>query len=336
MKKILVTGGCGFIGSRFVVEQINLGNLVVNLDKMTYAANKDNVADVVVHKNYNFIKGDICDQALILDLLKQFEIDWIVNFAAESHVDNSINFAEVFIATNINGTFSLLQSALKYYQELIGEKKQNFRFLHVSTDEVFGSLQEHDPAFTEKNPYRPNSPYSASKAASDHLVRAWFETYKLPTIITNCSNNFGPNQHQEKLIPTIIRCALDGQDIPIYGNGKNIRDWIFVADHCKGIELALAGGKVGETYCFGGECEIRNIDIANMICNILDKIKPRQDGNSYQLQIKFVEDRKGHDYRYAINNLKVRDSFGFNITKSFEVRLRETVEFFINKKAASL
>jgi len=331
MKKILVTGGCGFIGSSFVVEQIGQGNIVVNLDKMTYAANKANVAAVAGHKNYNFVKGDIGDQALVFKLLEQFEIDWIVNFAAESHVDNSINSAEVFITTNINGTFSLLQSALKYYQELSGEKKYNFRFLHVSTDEVFGSLKEGDPAFTEENPYKPNSPYSASKAASDHLVRAWNETYKLPTIITNCSNNFGPNQHQEKLIPTIIRSALGGKDIPIYGNGKNIRDWIYVEDHCKGIALALAKGEVGESYCFGGECEIRNIDIAQAICQILDDIRPRQDGFSYKSQIKFVADRKGHDYRYAINNAKVKVNLGFAIQKGFEDRLKETVEFFIKK-----
>jgi len=331
MKKILVTGGCGFIGSSFVVDQVHLGNVVVNLDKMTYAANEANVAAVSGHKNYNFVKGDIGDQALVSKLLEQFEIDWLVNFAAESHVDNSIKNSEVFITTNINGTFSLLQAALKYYQELSGEKKQNFRFLHVSTDEVFGSLKEGDPAFTEENPYKPNSPYSASKAASDHLVRAWNETHKLPTIITNCSNNFGPNQHQEKLIPTIIRCALGGKDIPIYGNGKNIRDWIFVEDHCGGIALALAKGRVGESYCFGGECEIRNIDIAHAICEILDGLEPKSDGASYKSQIKFVDDRKGHDYRYAIDNRKVKTELGFLIAKKISDRLLETINFYLTK-----
>ncbi len=329
MKKILVTGGCGFIGSCFVKQEIAKGNLVVNLDKMTYAANAGNVAEVAQHENYNFVKGDICDQNLVAKILRQFEIDSVVNFAAESHVDNSISGAEVFIVTNINGTFSLLQAAREYHQQLEGEKKQNFRFLHVSTDEVFGSLKENEPAFNEQNPYKPNSPYSASKAASDHLVRAWNETYKLPTIITNCSNNFGPNQHQEKLIPTIIRCALGGKDIPIYGNGKNIRDWIFVADHCRGVALALEKGVVGESYCFGGECEMRNIDIAATICEALDRIAPKQNGTSYKNQIKFVEDRKGHDYRYAIDNSKARGYFGFEIEKSFNDRILETINFYL-------
>ena len=333
MKKILVTGGCGFIGSCFVVEQIQQGNVVVNLDKMTYAANPDNVVEMANHKNYHFVKGDICDQALALGLLRQYEIDWLVNFAAESHVDNSIKNSEVFITTNINGTFSLLQAAREYYQELEGgDKKQNFRFLHVSTDEVFGSLQEGDPAFTSKNRYQPNSPYSASKAASDHLVRAWNETYKLPTIITNCSNNFGANQHHEKFIPTIIRSALAEKDIPIYGNGKNIRDWIYVADHCKGIALALEKGEVGETYCFGGEAEIRNIDIAKLICEILDRIHPRADKLSYASQIKFVEDRKGHDFRYAINNAQVKKQLGFEVEKSFKQRLEEVIIKSLSKK----
>lgn len=331
MKKILVTGGCGFIGSCFVVKQIQQGNFVVNLDKMTYAANEDNVAEVAASKNYHFVKGDIGDQALVFKLLQQFEIDWVVNFAAESHVDNSIKGAEVFITTNINGTFSLLQASLKYYQELSGEKKENFRFLHVSTDEVFGSLKEGDPAFTEESRYQPNSPYSASKAASDHLARAWYETYKLPIIITNCSNNFGANQHSEKLIPTIIRSALSGKDIPIYGNGKNIRDWIYVEDHCDGIALALTKGEVNATYCFGGEMEIRNIDIANMICEILDGLKTRLDKASYSSQIKFVEDRKGHDYRYAINNAKVKKELGFLVKKSFRQRLEEVIMQILNR-----
>ena len=326
MKKILVTGGCGFIGSSFVVQQVQKGNLVVNVDKMTYAANADNVAEVVANENYHFVKGDINDQALVEKLLEQFEIDWLVNFAAESHVDNSIANADVFITTNINGTFSLLQAALQYYGKLTGAKKDNFRFLHVSTDEVFGSLKEGEPAFTEENCYQPNSPYSASKAASDHLVRAWNETYKLPTIITNCSNNFGAKQHSEKLIPTIIRSALSGKDIPIYGNGKNIRDWIFVEDHCKGIALALEKGGVGETYCFGGESEMRNIEIAQIICSELDQLKPRADKLSYTTQIKFVEDRKGHDYRYAINNAKVRSELGFVVEKGFLERIKEVVK----------
>jgi dTDP-glucose 4,6-dehydratase len=329
MKNILVTGGCGFIGSHFVIKQIKNNNAVINLDKMTYAANENNVSSVAKSENYHFIKGDICDQNLVFEILEKFKIDWIVNFAAETHVDNSISGADIFIKTNINGTFSLLQAALQHYKKLT--EKENFRFLHVSTDEVFGSLKENDPAFTEKNPYLPNSPYSASKAASDHLVRAWNETYNLPTIITNCSNNFGPNQHQEKLIPTIIRSALGENDIPIYGNGKNIRDWIFVEDHCYGIELTLAKGRNGETYCFGGECEIRNIDIANLICEILDDLAPRKDKASYKSQIKLVEDRKGHDYRYAINNSKARTELGFEVDNNFKEKLQKTIVAAINQ-----
>lgn len=328
MKKILVTGGCGFIGSCFVVKQINKGHLVVNLDKMTYAANSKNVEEVANHQNYHFVKGDICDEALIFKLLEQYQIDWIVNFAAESHVDNSISDAEVFIKTNINGTFSMLQAAFKYYSKLESVKQTQFRFLHVSTDEVFGSLKESEPAFTEENRYKPNSPYSASKAASDHLIRAWNKTYNLPTLITNCSNNFGPNQHQEKLIPTIIRSCIEGKSIPVYGNGKNIRDWIYVGDHCDGIELALIKGKIGGTYCFGGENEIRNIEIVNLICEILDRIRPKQDHKSYKEQVSFVTDRAGHDYRYAIDNNKAHLELGFKVSKTFEERLEETIRSF--------
>ncbi len=329
MKNFLITGGLGFIGSHFVLNQVKNGNFVVNLDKMTYAANADNVFEIENHQNYRFIKGDICSQDLVLSLLQDFKIDYVINFAAESHVDNSIASADIFIKTNVNGTLSLLQASRQYWQNLDSVKKDNFRFIHVSTDEVFGSLQESDPAFTEENSYKPNSPYSASKAASDHLVRAWFETYKFPTIITNCSNNFGPNQHHEKLIPTIIRSALTGKDIPIYGNGKNIRDWIFVKDHCRGIQLALEKGRVGESYCFGGECEIRNIEIAQKICEILDVLRPKKDGNSYKDQIKFVEDRKGHDYRYAINNAKARRELDFKIETPFDENLKSTILSFL-------
>ncbi len=331
VKNILVTGGLGFIGSEFVNRQIKAGNFIVNIDKMTYAANIENVANVADHKNYHFVKDDINNQELIYNLLKNHNINYLVHFAAESHVDNSINSADVFIATNINGTFNLLQAAKRYHQELEEVKKSSFRFIHISTDEVFGQLQENDNKFDEQSPYRPNSPYSASKAASDHLVRAWGETYKLPFIITNCSNNFGANQHNEKLIPTIIRNCIAGNDIPIYGNGKNIRDWIFVGDHCFGIELAMENGKIGESYCFGGECEIRNIDIANYICEIIDKIKPRKDGLSYKTQITFVADRKGHDYRYAINNSKSYNQLGFVVSKDFKNRLKEVVEEILKK-----
>jgi len=329
MKKILVTGGCGFIGSCFVKKQIEKGNVVFNIDKLTYAGNPDNVASVAGHQNYYFTKADINETLLIENILKSNQIDWVVNFAAESHVDNSISGPKIFIETNVNGTFSMLMASLNYFKTLDDNKKSQFRFLHVSTDEVFGSLHENDEPFNENSRYQPNSPYSASKASSDHLVRAWQETYKLPTIITNCSNNFGPFQHREKLIPTIIRSCIQNKDIPIYGNGKNIRDWIFVGDHCDGIEMAIASGKTNETYLFGGEMELRNIDIAHKICEILDVIKPKSSGESYKSQIKFVQDRAGHDFRYAISNKKSFTELGFKPSKSFDERLKETVEFFI-------
>ena len=328
-KNILVTGGCGFIGSCFVKKQIAKGNFVLNIDKLTYAGSPANVEAVASNPNYRFTKADINETALIQNLLNYNKIDWVVNFAAESHVDNSISGPGIFVQTNINGTYSMLQASLNYYKNLSAEKKNDFRFLHVSTDEVFGSLQENDEPFNENSRYQPNSPYSASKASSDHLVRAWQETFKLPTIITNCSNNFGPFQHREKLIPTIIRSCLQNKDIPIYGNGKNIRDWIYVGDHCDGIELALVSGKSDETYLFGGEKELRNLEIAHKICEILDEIKPKADGTSYKSQIKFVQDRAGHDFRYAISNKKSFQELGFKPSKSFEERLRETIEFFI-------
>jgi dTDP-glucose 4,6-dehydratase len=330
-KNILVTGGCGFIGSCFVKKQIAKGNFVLNIDKLTYAGSPANVEAVASNPNYRFTKADINETALIQNLLNYNKIDWVVNFAAESHVDNSISGPGIFVQTNINGTYSMLQASLNYYKNLSAEKKNDFRFLHVSTDEVFGSLQENDEPFNENSRYQPNSPYSASKASSDHLVRAWQETFKLPTIITNCSNNFGPFQHREKLIPTIIRSCLQNKDIPIYGNGKNIRDWIYVGDHCDGIELALVSGKSDETYLFGGEKELRNLEIAHKICEILDEIKPKTDGTSYKSQIKFVQDRAGHDFRYAISNKKSFEELGFKPSKSFDERLRETIEFFINK-----
>jgi len=328
-KNILVTGGCGFIGSCFVKKQIAKGNIVLNIDKLTYAGNPASVESVASNPNYRFTKADINETALIQNLLNYNKIDWVVNFAAESHVDNSISGPGIFVQTNINGTYSMLQASLNYFKNLSPEKKNDFRFLHVSTDEVFGSLHENDEPFNENSRYQPNSPYSASKASSDHLVRAWQETYKLPTIITNCSNNFGPFQNHEKLIPTIIRSCIQNKDIPIYGNGKNIRDWIYVGDHCDGIEMALTNGKTDQTYLFGGEKELRNLEIAHKICEILDNIKPKSDGTSYKSQIKFVQDRAGHDFRYAISNKKSFEELGFKPSKSFEERLRETIEFFI-------
>lgn len=329
MKKILVTGGYGFIGSSFVLKQVEKGNLIVNLDKLTYAANLDNLQEIVENKNYIFKKGDICDASLVKKILVENQIDWLVNFAAESHVDNSIKAPEEFIKTNINGVYNLLNESLIYFNNLSGNKKDQFRFLHVSTDEVYGSLTLDELAFTEESTYKPNSPYSASKAASDHLVRAWNETYGLPTITTNCSNNFGPRQHGEKLIPTIINSCVNDKNIPIYGNGTNIRDWIFVEDHANGIELALQNGEIGKTYCFGGRAEKQNIQIVNLICEILDEIKPRADKKSYKNQITFVTDRLGHDKRYAINDDKARKNLGFITEKSFETRIRETIEWYL-------
>jgi dTDP-glucose 4,6-dehydratase len=327
----LITGAAGFIGCHFAEKICNLGHKAVILDKLTYAGNLDNLSAIAGRDNFKFIQGDIADHDLVTKILAEENIDFLVNFAAESHVDNSINSPESFIQTNIVGTYNLLNCALSYWKKLSEEKKQEFRFLHVSTDEVYGSLKLEDEKFSEETSYRPNSPYSASKAASDHLVRAWFQTYGLPTITTNCSNNFGPNQHHEKLIPTVITNALAGKNIPVYGNGKNIRDWIFVKDHADGIYLALTQGRLGETYCFGGNSERQNIDLVQEICRILDGIKPKSDGTSYAKQITFVKDRLGHDERYAISNAKVEKEFGFKPSRSFEERLRETVEWYLRK-----
>lgn len=327
MSNFLITGGFGFIGSCFVLRQIQNGHLVVNLDKMTYAANPENLSEIEKSPNYHFVKGDIVDQNLVSEILQKFDVDVLVNFAAESHVDNSISNPDSFIHTNINGVFSLLNAGLKYFQN----KKSNFKFIHISTDEVFGSLALSDSKFTEDSRYQPNSPYSASKAASDHLVRAWYETYKLPTIITNCSNNFGPRQHSEKFIPTVIFSCLGGKDIPIYGDGRNIRDWIYVEDHCLGIELAIKKGVIGRNYCFGGDCELENIGLAGKICEILDGIKPREDGVSYKTQISFVSDRKGHDFRYSIDSSRARKELGFVISEGFEGRLRQTIDWYLTK-----
>lgn len=330
-KNYLITGAAGFIGSHFAIKVCGLGHRAIVLDSLTYASNMQNLSEVKDSPLFKFIKGDICDAELVTKILVEEKIDFVVNFAAESHVDNSIKAPETFIKTNIVGTFNLLNASLNYWKNLGAEKKSQFRFLHVSTDEVFGSLELYDPKFNEENPYRPNSPYSASKAASDHLVRAWFETYGLPAIITNCSNNFGPHQHQEKLIPTIISSALAGRAIPIYGTGENIRDWIFVKDHADGIYLAINNGKAGQTYCFGGDAERTNLQIVHKICEILDGLKPKADGSSYAKKITFVEDRLGHDKRYAVSNDKVERELGYKVSKDFEERLKETVIWFSSK-----
>ena len=329
MKNFLITGAAGFIGSHFAKKVCLMNDNVVILDNLTYAANLKNLSEIEKKPNFKFVKGDIADQKLVSEILEKEKIDYVINFAAESHVDNSINSPGEFIHTNIVGTFNLLNCTLTYWKNLNEKQQKEFRFLHVSTDEVYGSLKLDDPKFNEETPYRPNSPYSASKAASDHLVRAWFETYKLPTITTNCSNNFGPNQHREKLIPTVINSAITNKPIPIYGNGKNIRDWIFVTDHADGIYMALKNGKIGETYCFGGDCEKENINLVKEICEILDQIKPRSDGKSYKEQISFVTDRLGHDRRYAISNKKVEAELGFKPSKPFLERLKETVIWYL-------
>ena len=327
---ILVTGGCGFIGSHFIINQIKDGNFIINLDKLTYAANKNNLSSIENNKNYVFIKGDINDQNLIQKILEKYKINWLVNFAAESHVDNSINAPKEFINTNINGTFNLLNCSLQYWQKLSQTNREIFRFLHISTDEVYGSLKPEEPQFKETNQYKPNSPYSASKAAADHIVRAWNKTYDLPTITTNCSNNFGPHQHQEKLIPTIINSCLNNKEIPIYGNGKNIRDWIYVLDHCHGINLALQKGTIGETYCLGGNKELTNIDLTNYICENLDKIRPRKDGTSYKKLISFIKDRAGHDKRYAISNSKSEKELNFKPNDNFDKNISDTIKYYLD------
>lgn len=331
-KNYLITGAAGFIGSHFAIKIAKQGDNAIVLDSLTYASNLENLSSIKDLKNFKFYQGDIQNEAVVSTILKDEQVDYIVNFAAESHVDNSIKSPKAFIETNIVGTFNLLNCARVYFESLDESKKNDFRFLHVSTDEVYGSLEINDPKFNEESNYKPNSPYSASKASSDHLVRAWFETYGLPTITTNCSNNFGPHQHQEKLIPTIIRSAINDKIIPIYGTGQNIRDWIYVVDHIEGIYLALHNGKIGQTYCFGGEAERINLDIANKICEFLDGLKPRSDKKSYKEQIKFVQDRLGHDKRYAISNDKVNRELGFKVSKNFEDRLKETVQWYLNQK----
>ncbi|MBA8666288.1 dTDP-glucose 4,6-dehydratase [Holosporaceae bacterium 'Namur'] len=327
-KNILVTGGAGFIGSHFVDSALDEGFNIVVLDALTYAADLNNLKHAQNHKNFRFIQGDISDEKLVSDLLVKHKIMKIFNFAAETHVDNSIYNPEVFITTNIVGTSKLLSASLHYWQTL--KNKEDFRFIHVSTDEVFGDLKEGEPAFHESTSYSPNSPYSASKAASDHLVRAWGKTYKLPVITTYCSNNYGSRQHSEKLIPYMIKCALADKPLPIYGSGQNIRDWLYVKDHCRGVLLAGLKGKPGETYCFGGNNQITNLEIVKHICKILDNLKPRSDGDSYSKLISFVKDRPGHDLRYHVNFTKAAEELGYKPEQDFEKLLKETIAYYIN------
>lgn len=329
-----MTGGAGFIGSNFVLDWVeaDLGKLV-NLDKLTYAGNLENLADIEGNPNHVFIKGDIGDRDLVAKLLKEYQPRAIVNFAAESHVDRSIHGPEAFIQTNVVGTFHLLEETRAYWGGLSDEDKASFRFLHVSTDEVYGTLSATDPAFTETTPYAPNSPYSASKAASDHLVRAYHHTYGMPVLTTNCSNNYGPYHFPEKLIPLCLLNALNGKNLPIYGDGQQIRDWLFVKDHCSAIRRVLEAGKVGETYNVGGWNEKANLDVVHTLCDILDELSPRADSKSYREQITFVKDRPGHDRRYAIDATKLERELGWKPQETFETGIRKTVTWYLDNQA---
>ncbi len=332
--KLLVTGGCGFIGSNFILKQIGeTENQILNLDKLTYAGNTDNLDSIKDSSPYEFIKGDIADKKLLVKIFNEFQPDAIVHFAAESHVDRSIDGPMDFIHTNIVGTSILLNEATKYYNANIAESNsREFKFLHVSTDEVFGSLNE-DGFFVETTPYDPSSPYSASKASSDHLVRAWHRTYGLPILITNCSNNYGPFQFPEKLIPLMIANCIDEKPLPVYGKGHNIRDWLYVEDHCDAVYTVLQHGEIGETYNVGGNNEIRNIDIVKTICAILDEMRPSPNGKSYGNLISFVKDRPGHDFRYAIDASKIKTELGWTPKETFESGIKQTIEWYIENES---
>lgn len=330
-KRLLVTGGAGFIGSCFVGQAVERGQEVIVLDKMTYAghrANLDWIDGQGWSGSYQFVEGDIADSTLVQDLLQNHRIDAVVHFAAESHVDNSIASPGEFIETNVVGAYRLLEAARHYWNALADELRGRFRYVHVSTDEVYGELGE-TGKFSETSPISPNSPYSASKAAGDHFTKAWHHTYGLPAIVTNCSNNYGPRHFPEKLIPLMIAHALEGKSLPVYGSGKNIRDWIHVEDHCRGVYLALTRGVPGETYCFGGNSERRNLEVVEQICDILSEIGPEK-GRNYRELIEFVEDRAGHDWRYAIDDSKAQKELGFSRQyKNFEEGLRATIEWYL-------
>jgi len=335
MKTILITGGAGFIGSNFILHfhEKYPNYRIINLDKLTYAGDPANLDTIRGSARYEFVQGDINDRPLVEKLFKEYRLQGVIHFAAESHVDNSISGPETFIKTNINGTFTLLDVARSCWMTepfTCAKEFEHARFLHISTDEVYGSLGP-TGLFTETTPYAPNSPYSASKASSDLLVRSYFHTYGLNVVTTNCSNNYGPRQHDEKLIPVIIRNAIQGNPIPIYGDGENIRDWLYVMDHCKGIDLVFHKGRVGETYNVGGNNERTNNQIVRTICGILDKKRPRTDGKSYADQITFVKDRAGHDRRYAIDSSKIKDELGWNPEETFETGIFKTVDWYLKR-----
>ena len=328
----LVTGGAGFIGGNFVLDAVASGVRVVTLDALTYAGNRDTLAPLDGNPGHVFVQGDIGDRDLVARLLAEHRPQAIVNFAAESHVDRSIDGPAAFVQTNVVGTFSLLEAAREYYRGLEGEARAAFRFLHVSTDEVYGSLGD-EGRFTEETPYAPNSPYSASKAASDHLVRAYHHTYGLPVLTTNCSNNYGPFQFPEKLIPLVILKALAGEPLPVYGDGRNVRDWLFVKDHCAAIRRVLEAGRIGETYNVGGDAERQNIEVVKAICALLDQRRPREDGQPRESQITFVKDRPGHDRRYAIDAGKIQSELGWRPTVDFEQGMAATVDWYLANEA---
>ncbi|MCU1715563.1 dTDP-glucose 4,6-dehydratase [Pseudomonas sp. 5P_3.1_Bac2] len=331
---ILVTGGAGFIGANFVLDWVaHSDEAVINLDKLTYAGNLENLAGLDGNAQHIFVRGDIADGALIERLLAEHQPRAVLNFAAESHVDRSIHGPEDFIQTNIVGTFRLLESVRAYWKGLGSAAQQAFRFLHVSTDEVYGSLAKDDPAFTEEHQYEPNSPYSASKAASDHLVRAYHHTYGLPVLTTNCSNNYGPYHFPEKLIPLMIVNALAGKALPIYGDGQQVRDWLYVKDHCSAIRRVLEAGTVGEVYNVGGWNEKPNLEIVHTVCALLDELRPRADGKAYQEQITYVADRPGHDRRYAIDARKLERDLGWKPAQTFETGIRKTVQWYLENQA---
>jgi dTDP-glucose 4,6-dehydratase len=330
---ILVTGAAGFIGSNFVLDWFEQCNEdIISLDKLTYAGNPENLKSLEKNNHHIFVKGDIADEKLVASILKDYQPRAIINFAAESHVDRSIHGPKDFIDTNIVGTYSLLEMARNYWHNLDKKLKNNFRFLQVSTDEVYGSLEINDPPFSETNSYAPSSPYSASKAASDHLVRAWHHTYGLPVITTNCSNNYGPYHFPEKLIPLCILNALNGEALPIYGNGQQIRDWLYVKDHCNAIRLVLEEGQLGETYNVGGSNEKTNLDVVEALCKILDELKPKKDGSKYATQITYVKDRPGHDKRYAIDATKLQSKLGWMPQETFESGIRKTVKWYLGNQ----
>lgn len=329
--KILVTGGAGFIGSAVIRHIIqNTNNQVLNIDKLTYAGNLESLKEIDQHSNYEFKQIDICDTEQIAAAIDAFQPNAIMHLAAESHVDRSIDGPAAFIQTNIVGTYTLLEAARKYWMGLDAEAQQNFRFHHISTDEVYGDLEGTTDLFTETTSYAPSSPYSASKASSDHLVRAWHRTYGLPVIVTNCSNNYGPYHFPEKLIPLVILNALDAKPLPVYGNGQQIRDWLFVEDHARALYKVVTEGVVGETYNIGGHNEKQNIEVVKTICKILDELKPQASGQAYASLITFVKDRPGHDLRYAIDATKIGNELGWKPEETFETGIRKTVEWYLN------